>query len=241
MFLLVYKLDLGCILVTIMNVLEKIIGVIAVPTCVNCEYEGFMLCQDCKDLIELLPRICYRCGALDKRGICPKCKPLTRLNGVFLACIYKGSAQKLVRELKYKHSRITANPIAEIMLERLPKLEQNWVVVAVPSATKRIRERSFDHSELIAQKYAKLAGHKFISPLSRIGQSRQVGAKRIDRMNQLCHAFWVNSPALVKGKNIIVIDDVITTGASVSAIASTLKKSGAKKVVAMSFAHKKLN
>jgi ComF family protein len=130
--------------------------------------------------------------------------------------------------------------MAQIMYERLPKLEGEWFVVAVPSATGRVRERSFDHSKLLAQKFAEMYGCKCIDAVGRLGQSRQVGAKRLDRLNQLAHAFWVTSPATIKGKNIIVVDDVITTGASVSAVASILKKAGAKKVVAMSFAHKKL-
>ncbi len=224
-----------------MNVLEKVIGLIAIQTCVNCGSEGSMLCSNCKGSIEPLPRICYRCGALDRRGVCPKCKPAVKLNGVFMACLYDGSAQKLVRSLKYGHSRTAVLPMAHMMHKRLPELEGEWLVTAVPTATRRVRERSFDHSKLLARKFADLSGYKYANSITRLGQSRQVGAKRIDRLNQLGHAFWVSSPAVIKGRNIIVVDDVITTGASVATVASVLKKAGAKKVVAMSFAYKKLS
>lgn len=224
-----------------MNVLEGIISTVAPPLCVNCEKEGSMLCLSCAKAVEPLPAACFRCGALDARGICAKCRYTTKLNAVFMACLYQGSVQNLVRSLKYDHCRIAVNPMTEIMNERLPRLGGNWYLMGLPSATTRVRARSFDHSKLLAEKFAKTVGYKYIEPVNRLGQSRQVGSKKLDRMNQLAHAFWVKNPRQVKGRNIIVVDDVITTGASVSALAQVLKKAGAKKVVAMSFAHKKLN
>ncbi len=74
--------------------------------------------------------------------------------------------------------------------------------------------------------------------LARIGQTRQVGANRTKRLSQLKDAFRVVRPYLVKGANIIIVDDVVTTGASLEEAAKKLKSAGAKSVSALAFCHK---
>ena len=197
------------------------------------------MCADCADAIKPLPQACYRCGTLSQTGICPKCKIATRLSGVYPACLYNGTVAKLIRELKYEHNRSAAVVIAELMNRRLPDFGE-CVITNVPTASSRVRQRSFDHSRLLAKKFAELRNLKYIDVLHRSGNKRQVGAPKLQRLTQLNGAFWVGSNSAFKDRYVLVLDDVVTTGGTVDEVARTLKAAGAKKVIAMSFAHKKL-
>lgn len=185
-----------------------------------------------------MPSACYKCNTLSPRGICQKCRKYTPLYGVYPACIYDGSAAKLVRSLKYRQDRSAAKAIAHIMNQRLPDFG-HCVITNLPTASARIRQRSFDQSELIAKCLSEMRQIRFVKTLNRLGASRQVGATKELRSAQLKNAFWADFSD-VKGKHVILVDDVITTGASVEVAARILKLSGAKKVIAVSFAHKKL-
>jgi predicted amidophosphoribosyltransferase len=74
--------------------------------------------------------------------------------------------------------------------------------------------------------------------LARRGQSRQVGARRMQRTTQLVDAFHPIRPSLIQGAHILLVDDIVTTGASLEAAARVLKQAGAKRIDAVVFAQK---
>jgi predicted amidophosphoribosyltransferase len=74
--------------------------------------------------------------------------------------------------------------------------------------------------------------------LVRLTQSRQVGASRAKRLQQLQSAFYIPRPDRLKGKNILLVDDIVTTGATLEAAARTIKQAGAASVSAVAFASK---
>ncbi|MCA9324597.1 ComF family protein [Candidatus Saccharibacteria bacterium] len=121
------------------------------------------------------------------------------------------------------------------MNERLD-FPEDAVVIHVPTATSRVRQRGFDQASLLARRLARSTPLTHIGALARRGQERQVGSGRKERFEHLLSAFWVQRPELVAGKHIILIDDVITTGATLEAAASVLRKAGAKRVDAVVFA-----
>lgn len=121
---------------------------------------------------------------------------------------------------------------------QIPYIGKDTIVVPVPTATKRVRQRGFDHAALTAKAYAAQEGLLFMPALVRIGQTRQVGASKKQRHEQLQGAFRVVSPKRIKAEHILLLDDVLTTGATLEAAARVLKQAGAKTVSAAVFAQK---
>ena len=125
--------------------------------------------------------------------------------------------------------------MASIMLQQIES-SQNTIIVPVPTATSRVRQRGYDQAVLLAKEVARQSGLKYTHCLSRTTQAHQVGAGRSQRIKQLSGAFRVTKPDQVMGVHILLIDDVITTGATLESAALLLKKTGAKRIDALVFA-----
>jgi ComF family protein len=147
-------------------------------------------------------------------------------------------AKELTRRFKFHYARAAAQPIAQLMSEILPFFTRKIIVVHVPTATVRRRQRGFDQAELLARELARSLHLPQATLLARLGQSRQVGATREQRLQQLINGFHPRKPYLIKGAHILLVDDVTTTGATLEAAAKVLKQAGAKRIDAVVFAQK---
>lgn len=114
--------------------------------------------------------------------------------------------------------------------------KMNYLVVPVPTATRRIRQRSFDHSALLARTLAPKICLQNANVLGRLGQERQIGAKRSDRLSQPKGNYFVRRSQTIKGRSILLVDDVVTTGATIREVTKVLRRAGAKRIDALIFA-----
>ncbi len=221
--------------------IEAVLRFIAPFDCVACGQEGELLCCGCQEVaIRPLPGSCYRCLApVAGLAVCGVCRPRTPFEHVWVAAEYGGAARQAVQALKFARARSAAGLIAGIMHRRLPALPGGTLVVAVPTANRRIRERGYDQAELIARRLAKARRLPHQKLLRRHGHSRQVGATRAERHVQLQNAFsFAPRPGQPVPQHVLLIDDVLTTGATIEAAAAVLKKAGAKHISAALFAQK---
>lgn len=226
--------------ITVMPIVERLLSFLAPHECMVCGDEGSLVCALCaEDTLVGVPERCYRCLSLSRDSlVCGTCRRDSPLQYVWVAAEYEGVAKQLVRALKYERAKAAQQPIASFIARTLPYLPTGTMVTHLPTATSRERARGYDQSQLIARSIAHQAELPYAPLLARLGQTRQVGATRKQRQVQASQMFAPIKVERVQGASILLIDDILTTGASLEAAAKVLKKAGAKQVSAAVFAQK---
>jgi competence protein ComFC len=206
----------------------------------------------------IFPRLCLSCG---KSGsdLCISClvgSPAAErecAEWIFPLYDYRYPIiKKSVHLLKYKGRHALAGVFAESlygrMLEELSELSvmenfKNAVLIPIPLSPARLRERGFNQAGLLCRELVKIDGELnfelekdiLLKPKETIHQAHV--ENRAERLKNIIGSFIVAHPEKIKDRNIILIDDVITTGATLSEAKKVLQKSGANKVVAFTIAH----
>jgi ComF family protein len=211
--------------------IEKLMEFIAPDECLNCGKEGVCLCDECKSLVLTNKKpACAICNRLDERGkTCSSCYAKSKLSGASIAFRYEGVAKDIVKGLKFENKR----SYARFLSRQLPRLDAD-IVCFVPSDGKTRRSRGYDQAEMLAKNYSKYNHLEFKKVLIRNSHTRQVGLNRNQRIQNIKDNFVVNYN--VAGKSLLPVDDVITTGATISECARVLKDAGAKNVWALAVA-----
>lgn len=195
------------------------------------------MCLGCGEYIDLLPSICYGCGKATPNYVpCVKCATQYSPAHVWVTAKYDGLSKEVLRAFKYEDKRGASIALAGLIDDTLPYFSESPLVTFVPSTSSRRRQRGFEHTELMAKELARTHCWNYARVLHRTGQARQVGANRALRKVQLKDAFVVTKKELVWGRSILLIDDVVTTGATIEACTRLLKKAGAMEVNVAVFA-----
>ncbi|MEM6529967.1 MAG: phosphoribosyltransferase family protein, partial [Chloroflexota bacterium] len=161
-------------------------------------------------------------------------RPPPPLAGIATTATPTGLLQELVQALKYEDARLLAYPLAWRVARRVEQL--NWPVdsvAAVPLHTHRLRERGYNQSKDLTIEIAELLGLPDYSEfIVRDHYSRpQVGLSRRERRQNVAGAF--SATPSVRGRHVLLIDDVFTTGATLGACAQALLLNGAGAVYGM--------
>jgi ComF family protein len=220
--------------------------------CLECQTEGYWWCENC--LKKYTTMGVYYCPVCHKTNLdgqpCNFCKAASPLNGVaaFLDYNEQGIVGQLIRQYKYNFAFdiVTVwEKVIDMFLFDIIKcmnIESNYfTVIPVPLHKKRKRERGFNQSDLIAELiYKKLSNLKQINFDNKNFQrkkytNQQAKLNRIARFDNLKEAFIWTSPNPAP-KNILLVDDVYTSGATMQECARVLKKFGAQKVYAFTLA-----
>ncbi len=211
--------------------LDRLAGLIAPHSCLVCNREGSLLCGDCRVTAVITKRAtCYRCNAISESGkTCNSCRSSSVLSGVIVASHYDGQVKELIGRLKFQQTVAAAEVLAELLTPLLDSAQFD-LVAAVPAAPSRYRARGYNQAELIAKAVARRLGLPYSRPLVRLGNARQLGQSRQSRLEQMSQAFEAKSTPLIQDARILLVDDVLTTGATLNACASELKKMRAKGV-----------
>ncbi len=220
------------------NIAESLIAVVAPHFCVGCGERGDLLCSKCIHLLgEPVSGQCVYCGkTCFEDSTCNQCAHDRTINRLSIRCTYKDVPKLLIKQLKYHHARSAAKVIADSLQIYPEQIHERTVIVPIPTASSRIRHRGYDQSVLIARHLGKSYGVKVSELLVRHGQTRQVGSHRNTRLVQLKDSYTVKNRIQIVGAHVILVDDVMTTGATIETAARVLKKAGAREVDACIFA-----
>lgn len=198
----------------------------------------------------VVPPFCWECGGSAASGepLCRECRTALRwlgekqaeLAGVRLwaAVAYEGPARALVRGLKYRGAPGLARPMAAQMAAGAPAalLECPAALVPVPLHPRRRRRRGYNQAERLAEALSRRTGLPVADVLCRQGPAaRQVGQGREERLAGIAGSVALRTRAAPPGEAVLV-DDVATTGATLSACAASLLAGGARSVRAVTYA-----
>lgn len=153
---------------------------------------------------------------------------LEKRPGLFVCGRKMGLLEELVVDYKYQPIRGLGRVLAEVMDEVIPCLGR-VVVVPLPTVSKHIRERGFDHMELMARRLAEKRGWECVKALKRANSTVQVGMGKAEREQQAKTAYKAKK-GLDSEATYLLVDDVWTTGASMRAAEEEMRRCGAKKI-----------
>jgi ComF family protein len=196
-----------------------------------------MLCEQCaQNELQWYVSSCFHCGKLTKDfATCPACKKRERPKHVMVGVQYSGVAKELVSASKYDSRRGGLYRIAEILSSKIPETKFS-IITHLPTTSDRIRSRGFDQSQVLAKEIAATRKLPYAPLLHRLHGDHQVGGTRSQRLERASSAYKAINISSIRGARVLLIDDVMTTGASVTSATKVLVDAGAKTVDVAVFA-----
>ena len=209
--------------------LDDILSTIAPHHCCGCDETGSLLCGNCKyNITSEQKMVCVACGRpTGTSWLCGKC--LVPYEKVWVVGERDGPLQRLVGLYKFERAKAAYKPLGDLLLKVLPVLPVETVIVPVPTTPGRIRERGYDHMMLVARYVARARGLKCQQLIRRQTNTKQRQATAKKRDAQDKNAFVVREKVDAHTPYLI-IDEVMTTGATIKYTSHALRDAGAKHV-----------
>jgi competence protein ComFC len=226
--------------------------------CVNCRSFGAYICVGCFSYVSFNETgACIVCQRPALGGLThPVCKTRYAPDGVFSSLVYKGVVKKLVYKFKYNpHLTDLKTVLIELFYEGIIQKEDFFksligssVLVPIPLHKSRSRKRGYNQSQILAKGLAKKLDLPVFNYLERTRNTKtQVGLKKEEREENIKNAFRINPSAALRAGNkelqindfpqVFLVDDVVTSGATLKEAAKVLKRAGVKKVYGLTLAH----
>jgi competence protein ComFC len=211
------------------------------PNCGGCNRVGFRWCPDCQQKVQFIKELLCKVGGLPlvRTGFCPGCTEFHPSYKIMRSWpVFEGPIRLALHNLKYYRNLVLGDSLARQLISFARGF--GWpidAVVPVPLGKKRLQERGYNQVGMVAMPLAALGDWEY-SPtaLIRTRETRsQVGLSPFERRENVNGAFR-GIPGKISGKSVLLIDDVATTGATISASSDALLESGAKDIYAVTLA-----
>ncbi len=205
-------------------------------SCVGCGEGGSFICSSCRSsLLRIVPPLCPKCGKPQSGGIlCPGCVGWqAEIDGIRSPFRFDGVIRQTIHQLKYRNLRALATPLARLLSDYLVTSPVPGEVLApVPLHRKRLRERGYNQSGLLAKELGELVhlpvvNNCLVRQRHAPPQTRTSNVE--ERRNNVAGVFVCRDDRL-RNKQVLLIDDVSTSGTTLDACATALKVAGATSV-----------
>lgn len=239
-----------------MRLLGSLLDLVLAPICLACDGPispgdaARLVCRRCRASLPVVPLpICDRCGAprlrtgrLDEPLSCRECERWDpHVRAARSACLLLPPADRIVHQLKYRGWSALAAPMAERMttITLPPDVAEATLVVPVPTTSIRRRQRGYNQAELLARQFAQLTRRQLFAGLERsAAATSQTSLQPAERAANVSSAFRAAAGASrgLQGAAVLLVDDVLTTGATAGECTRVLVEAGARSVSIVTFA-----
>ncbi len=222
------------------TIIDKMVQIIAPRLCIKCQKEYDILCECCLNDIVNDPFMgCWRCDWPTFSGICSQHKDIP-IDSFWVAALRKDEVKDLLDVYKFSSVKSASKAMAELLNYRLPVLPAETAIIPVPTKRSSLRSRGFDHTLLLAQELASLRGIQ-VAEIMSVGRSKvQHFLDKDERANQVKGIFKVIGD-FDFSRPVLLLDDIVTTGATMLEVAEVLRQHGAKTVWATAVAKQPLD
>jgi len=238
-----------------LKIFNNFLEIIYPPRCHLCgsfltgkEGAPLHFCDDClKALVRITSPFCPVCGVpfisrVEKDHLCGSClKKRPYFDALAAPCLYDGGIMEAIYQVKYGGKTFLAKSLGRLLIplarERFGDTS-GLLIMPVPLHPKRLKERGFNQSLVLARSIAPSLGAILdFQSLKRIKYTQpQTGLKRDERRKNVKGAFALSGQKELKGRTVIIVDDVATTGNTLNECARVLKKAGCEKVLCLTLA-----
>jgi len=212
-------------------ILGDLIQIIVPKSCLYCRVPGVSLCVEClRQAIKPRSAGCYRCYWGNDHGqLCIGCENYSFLTGTTIVAHYEGVARDLILSLKNHNDAWAAEVLGSMMARAILRSRKSLdSITAIPTSPQRYHERGYNPAERLAKVVATRLGLPYRRTLLRLSVAHQIGQDRSQRLTQIQGAFHPSNERIIRGQAVLVIDDVLTTGATLEEAARVLRQSGAR-------------
>ncbi|MBU2635225.1 ComF family protein [Patescibacteria group bacterium] len=227
-----------------MNIKNIILDILFPKLCLGCGQEGKYICSKCELFVSEASSICPVCGGPSFNGDTHLyCKTKYSLDGLTSVWDYDGLAKQLIYKIKIGGITHIISEVIEDFFKIIAKdsdrfhsflsfsISDKNCIAYVPSFKKKEKKRGFNQAEIIAKELGKISNSKVVSLLKKIIDTKdQTELSKEERFENVKAAFAPLSGATASQGNVLLVDDIFTTGATMRECCKVLKQSGVKKV-----------
>jgi ComF family protein len=218
---------------TLKEVIKGLLELVFPHFCLGCGKRGVVICEDCAKEVKEIKNPCQLCGAPQEGPVCNFCKDLNlHFDGARAGGLYEGILREMLLAFKFRGRMELEVILSNLMVKAIPPYWEIDCVLPVPPHKKSLKERGYSTSLILGAGVAFSLSLPFYPSLLewRREVKRQVGLGRRERFLNVRGAIGLTSREEVRGKKVLLIDDIMTTGATASACALVLKRAKAQRV-----------
>jgi ComF family protein len=223
------------------TMVEAVLLKVAPHPCFGCGKIGTTLCPNCKYNITHEPFLgCVVCGNVSPEGICvehdaPICKAWVVSERVTVL-------KRVIDAYKFEYVKAAAHTLIDLLDTTLPLLPAHTVIVPIPTVSSHVRQRGYDHLEILARVLAARRGLPVARLLARSSGKTQHRLNKAERQQEAKVAFHVSEDVAINPDTpLLILDDIITTGSTIRSAAQVLSEAGAQNIFVAALAYQPLD